>query len=179
MSIFKTFFLNLVDRKKTQFSLYMTQHQITDLSSFITQSLNLSWIMLKMAIHTLKILQYSHRKIFNVCLAIFQYYAWEVKININHGTLLMIQQVSCAQVVYNRRQHSKPCALIFSPLTDILRGKWPCSELFWSAFFRIRTEYGEIRSISPYSVRMRENVQKMRTRINLNTDTFYAVTSTL
>ena len=29
--------------------------------------------------------------------------------------------------------------------------------LFWSAFFRIRTEYGEIRSISPYSVRMREN----------------------
>ena len=31
------------------------------------------------------------------------------------------------------------------------------SELFWSAFSRIRTEYGKIRSISPYSVRMREN----------------------
>ena len=31
------------------------------------------------------------------------------------------------------------------------------SELFWSGFSRIWTEYGEIRSISPYSVRMREN----------------------
>ena len=35
--------------------------------------------------------------------------------------------------------------------------KCPNSELFWSAFSRIRTEYGEIRIISPYSVRMREN----------------------
>ena len=31
------------------------------------------------------------------------------------------------------------------------------SGLFWSVFSRIRTEYGEIRSISPYSVRIREN----------------------
>ena len=29
---------------------------------------------------------------------------------------------------------------------------------FWSVFSRIRAEYGEIRSISPYSVRMRENI---------------------
>ena len=43
------------------------------------------------------------------------------------------------------------------------------------AFSRIWTEYGEIRSISPYSVRMRENAGKMRTRITPNTDTFYAV----
>ena len=40
------------------------------------------------------------------------------------------------------------------------RKKCPYSELFWSSFSRIRTEYGEIRSISPYSVRMRENVDK-------------------
>ena len=33
----------------------------------------------------------------------------------------------------------------------------PYSELFWSAFSRIGTEYGEILCISPYSVRMREN----------------------
>ena len=32
--------------------------------------------------------------------------------------------------------------------------------LFWSAFSRIRTEYGEVRSISPYSVRMRENADQ-------------------
>ena len=41
-----------------------------------------------------------------------------------------------------------------------LREKCPYSELFWSAFSRIRTEYGEIRSIFPYSVRMRENADQ-------------------
>ena len=35
--------------------------------------------------------------------------------------------------------------------------KCPYSELFWSVFSGIRTEYGEIQSISPYSVRMLEN----------------------
>ena len=39
----------------------------------------------------------------------------------------------------------------------------------FSAFSRIRTEYGEIRS------KMQENAGKMRTRITPNTDTFYAV----
>ena len=43
------------------------------------------------------------------------------------------------------------------------------------AFSRIRSEYGEIRSISPYSLRMGKNVGKMRTRITPNTDTFYPV----
>ena len=38
-----------------------------------------------------------------------------------------------------------------------LRKKCPYSELFWSAFSCIQTEYGVIRSISPDSVRMREN----------------------
>ena len=38
--------------------------------------------------------------------------------------------------------------------------KYPCSELFWSAFSRIRTEYGEILCISPYSVRMSENTDQ-------------------
>ena len=35
-------------------------------------------------------------------------------------------------------------------------------------FSRIRTKYGEILRISPYSARMRENVGKMRTRITPN-----------
>ena len=43
------------------------------------------------------------------------------------------------------------------------------------AFSCIRTAYGEIQSISPYSVQMWENPGKMRTRITPNTDTFYAV----
>ena len=55
-----------------------------------------------------------------------------------------------------------------------LRKKCPYSELFWSAFSHIRTEYGEILRIFPYSVRMRENVGKMWTRITSKTDTFYA-----
>ena len=39
----------------------------------------------------------------------------------------------------------------------ILREKCPYSELFWSVFSCIRTEYGEILHIPPYSVRMRKN----------------------
>ena len=41
-----------------------------------------------------------------------------------------------------------------------LRKKCPCSELFWSVFSPIRTEYGEIRNISTHSVQMRENKDK-------------------
>ena len=41
-----------------------------------------------------------------------------------------------------------------------LRKKCPYSELFSSAFSRIRTEYGEIQGISPYSVRMGENADQ-------------------
>ena len=36
---------------------------------------------------------------------------------------------------------------------------------FWSVFYRIRTEYGEIRSISLYSVQMRENTDQKKFRI--------------
>ena len=39
-----------------------------------------------------------------------------------------------------------------------LRKKCRFSELFWSAFSRIRTEYGEI--LRPYSVRMQENADQ-------------------
>ena len=43
------------------------------------------------------------------------------------------------------------------------------------AFSCIRTEYGELLGISPYSVPMQENAGKMGTRITPNTDTFYAL----
>ena len=45
-------------------------------------------------------------------------------------------------------------------LTRTLRKKCPYSELFWSVFFRIRTEYVEILHNSPYSARMRENTDQ-------------------
>ena len=41
-----------------------------------------------------------------------------------------------------------------------LSEKCPYSDLFWSAFSHIRTEYGEIRRISRYSVRMWENTDQ-------------------
>ena len=43
--------------------------------------------------------------------------------------------------------------------------KCPNTEFFWSVFSRIRTEYGEIGSISPYSVRMWENMDQKKLRI--------------
>ena len=50
------------------------------------------------------------------------------------------------------------CAETYKHLT--LREKRPYSELFWCAFSRIRTEYEEIPSISPYSVRMQGNADQ-------------------
>ena len=46
-------------------------------------------------------------------------------------------------------------------------------------FSRIQTKYGAILRMSPYSVRMQENGEKMRTRIIPNTETFSAVCETL
>ena len=41
-----------------------------------------------------------------------------------------------------------------------MRKNCPYLELFGSVFSRIRTEYEEIRSISPYSVRVGENTDQ-------------------
>ena len=49
---------------------------------------------------------------------------------------------------------------IFFFLRRSLRKKYPYSELFWSVFSRIWTEYEEIQSISPYSAGMRENTDQ-------------------
>ena len=49
------------------------------------------------------------------------------------------------------------CEILYFPS---LREKCPYSEFLWSAFSRIRTEYGGMWSISSYSVRMRENTNQ-------------------
>ena len=46
----------------------------------------------------------------------------------------------------------------------LLHKKCPYSELFWSAFSRIRTEYREKLSISPYSVQMQENADQSNSK---------------
>ena len=52
-----------------------------------------------------------------------------------------------------------------------LHEKCPYWELFWSRFSRLRTEYGEIRSISPYSVQMREIGDQNNSEYGYYTDT--------
>ena len=49
---------------------------------------------------------------------------------------------------------------LFAQLPPTLRENCPYSELFWSVFPRIRTEYGKIQSIYSFSIRMRENTDQ-------------------
>ena len=65
-----------------------------------------------------------------------------------------------------------------------LREKCQIRSNFWSLFSLIRTEYGEILCISPYSVRMRESTDQKLLRIwtlfsqrtLVNLDTFFMIT---
>ena len=50
-------------------------------------------------------------------------------------------------------------------LLQSLSKKCPYAEFLWSAFSCIRTKYGNLRSKSPYSVRMRENTDQKKLRI--------------
>ena len=61
--------------------------------------------------------------------------------------------------------------------TSTLRETCPYSEFFWSMFSRIRTKYGEIRSMERYglSLHFQSECGKIRTRKAPNTDTFHAV----
>ena len=43
--------------------------------------------------------------------------------------------------------------------------KCPNTELFWSVFSCIRTEYGDLQSKSAYSVRIQENMDQKKLRI--------------
>ena len=49
--------------------------------------------------------------------------------------------------------------------SEALRDKCRNTEFFWFVFSGIWTEYGEIRSISLYSVRMRKNTDHKKLRI--------------
>ena len=62
--------------------------------------------------------------------------------------------------------------MVSGSFSQTLREKCPCSELFWSAFSRIRTEYGDIYSVS---LRIQSECEKMQSRITPDKDTFYAV----
>ena len=63
------------------------------------------------------------------------------------------------------------CSRLSKFLRDYLQKhcikKCPYSALFWSVFSRIRTEYEEMRNISPYSVRMREDADQNNSEYGL------------
>ena len=53
--------------------------------------------------------------------------------------------------------------ITFLPLHCLKSGQ--IQSFFWSVFFRIRTEYGELQSISPYSFQIRGNRDQKKLRI--------------
>ena len=69
----------------------------------------------------------------------------------------------CAKIAQGLQYNTRPLfalGLLYFYSKGSLRKMCPYSELFWLAFSYIRTEYGEIRSISLYWVRMRENANQ-------------------
>ena len=81
----------------------------------------------------------------------------ENKRNVNKGHMATVTQPQARQC----HRHGIFLLLLTGKKLSLeklsLRKKCPYPEFFWSVFSRIRTEYAEIRSISPYSVQMPEN----------------------
>ena len=72
----------------------------------------------------------------------------------------LLEKTDIFPTIFGQNFRIKVTAARVALVRNVMREKGPYSELFWFAFSRIRTEYGEIRSISPYSVRMRENADQ-------------------
>ena len=96
------------------------------------------------------------------------------KINFFLSLDILVSKITLWNKV-NRIDFFDKMAFLRKNVNPPLHKKCPYLDLFWSAFSRIQTEYGEIQSISPYSVQM----WKMRTRITPNTDTFHAIHTAL
>ena len=60
------------------------------------------------------------------------------------GSSSLLKSISKSPLTLKQSKMRK----FFLKIEIALRKKYPYSELFWSVFFRIRNEYGEIRSIS-------------------------------
>ena len=59
----------------------------------------------------------------------------------------------------------RQCLSVHYCLISALREKCPNTEFFWSVFSYIRTEYGDLRSKSPYSVRIQKNTDQKKLHI--------------
>ena len=58
---------------------------------------------------------------------------------------------------------------------SILDEKCPNTEFFWPVFSGIRNEYGDLRSKSPYSVRIQENMDQQKLRIWTHFTQWYTI----
>ena len=84
---------------------------------------------------------------------------------VRSGTQKGHRQEQKVQVHYENVLNIIYCKYTYQNVHTTLRKKCPYLELFWSVFSRIRTEYGEILSISPYSVQMWGNTDQKKPRI--------------
>ena len=115
--------------------------------------------------------RYIHIYVLYICICVYLYYIYMYVYIQKHTYMIYIHNIEIDKYI---------CIHIFTLFAYIymyicmdvsLRKKCPYLGLFWLAFSHIWTEYGEIWSISLYSVRMLENADQK----NHDTHAFHAV----
>ena len=85
---------------------------------------------------------------------------------VQHYPMLMVWFLNCEDITYFSSKYlTASKVFVFGVILVCIS----------PAFSRIRTDYRERRSVSPFSVRKRKNFGKNADQINSETDTFYAV----
>ena len=92
----------------------------------------------------------------NYFMAIWKSRHWHLDIGIDIDISIQIKKLSVTQL-------NLPLELAIYAIHCVKSVS--IRSFFWSVFSQIWTEYGEIRSISSYSVRMRENADQKKLRI--------------
>ena len=118
-----------------------------------------TWLYLQVHLHLHHLQKqelYFHHFLFNIQREFFYFGLSSVTIQSLQLIALNPRKSSCSSLLNGQHWLNKDKNLdnLNWSLSLTLRKKCLCSELFWSVFSRIQTEY---QSISPYSVRMRKN----------------------
>ena len=91
-------------------------------------------------------------------------YSFRISAENKHGSSEKSREYSITTKEEGKYKITRKHLIYIKRICNTLRRKCPYSEFFWSVFSRIRTEYGEIRSVSPYSVQMRENTDQKNSK---------------
>ena len=108
---------------------------------------------------------YSKKSRIDFLRGVLATYEWPFR-NIEHPIFLSVPRIIRVPYYWLEMKASILFSKLMYPLSCFHCVK--CVQIrsfFWSLFSRIRIEYEEIRSISPYSVRMRENRDQKKLRI--------------